>query len=119
MSASCSGTGGSARGSSSASATNRAPRFLVQHQKHVLAVLAPVTRDLPQAGAVQQRRLDLPKMLLLPLAHEIHQLVEDDCALFRPEHRAGRKLVEHHEVELLGQHPMVAALRLLDAMQMR
>ena len=58
-------------------------------------------------------------MLLLPFAHKVHERVEHDRALLRPEHVAGRERVQHHEVELLGQDAMVARLGFLEAMHVR
>ena len=62
-------------------------RLVVEHEEHVLAVLAPVPRDLPQPLVVEQRRLDLVEVVALPLANEVVERVEQHRAALRPERR--------------------------------
>ena len=78
-------------------------RLVVEHEEHVLAVLAPVPRDLPQPLVEQQRRLDLVVVVALQLAQIIVDRVDDDRAALRPEHGARRELMEHEQVELLAR----------------
>ena len=93
--------------------------LVVEHEEHVLAVLAPVARDLPQRLVVEQRRLHLVIVVALQLAQVIVDRVDDDRAALGPEHGARRELVEHEEVELAPDDAMVAPLRLLDAEDVR
>ncbi len=92
-------------------------RLLVEHHEHVLAVLAPVSRQLPQHLVEDERRLDLPERARLPLAHVIGQQVVQRRPALGPEGRARRRRMEHEEVELLADAPMVALPRLLQPVQ--
>ena len=89
--------------------------LVLRDQEHVVAVLLPVARDLPELGVVDERRLHLeiaaPRVLA---SAEILELVPDHHAPGMPERRAGRVLVEVDEVELASEPPVVTALRLLD-----
>ncbi len=89
----------------------------VENEEHVLAILAPMSRDLPQPLVVHEGRPDLVKIVALPLADEIGDRVVQHRAALGPEHGAGRERVHHEQVELLAEHAMVALLRLLDAVR--
>jgi hypothetical protein len=86
----------------------------VEHEEHVLPVLAPVTAHLPQALVEEERGLHL---LVAVLEHELpHEAREDgvECgALGGPEGGPGRERVEVEEIELRAQPAVVALLGLL------
>ena len=79
------------------------PGLVVEHEEHVLLVLAPVPGDLPEPLVVEQRRLDLLVPVALQLPHELVQQVVERRAAVGPERRARRERMEHEEVELLAQ----------------
>ena len=94
------------------------PRLLVEHQEHVLPVLAPVPGALPEQLVVEQRRLDfLVARPLLQLADVVVDLPVDRRAPVGPERGARRGGMEHEEVELLAQPPVVALARLLEPVE--
>ncbi len=92
-------------------------RLAVEHQEHVLLVLPPVPRLLPQLLVVQQRRLDLLERLALPLADEPLQRVVQRGALGSPEHAAGGHREQLEQLERLAQHAVVALARLLQPVE--
>ena len=94
-------------------------RFVVQHQKHVLAILAPMSRLLPQRLVIQQRRLDLLERLLLPLAHERFQRVVEHRALGRPEYCTRRHGEQLEQIERSTQHAVITLLRFLQLIEVR
>ena len=83
----------------------------------MFTVLPPVTRLLPQLLRVQQRRLHLQEVLLLPLPYESLDGVVERRSLGRPERRARRDRVKLEEVQLLAETAVVPALRLLETVQ--
>ena len=91
--------------------------LVVEHEEHVLLVLAPVPGDLPERLVVEQRRRDFVVVVALQLAQEVVDRVVDDRAALGPERRAGRERMEHEQVELLAEHAVVAPLRFLDAVE--
>ena len=91
--------------------------FLVEHQEHVVAVDAPVPRDLPERLVVQQRRHDLFVIVALQFTQVLVDRVDQRRAALRPERRARRVRMEHEEIERLAEHAVVAALGLLDPVQ--
>ena len=92
-------------------------RLVVQHEEHVLLVLAPMPRDFPQRLVVEQRCFDLLIAVALHLAEIAVQRVDHGRATFRPEGGARRERVEEEQVQLLAQASMVALLRFLDPVQ--
>ena len=91
--------------------------LVVEHEEHVLAVLPPVARLLPQLLGVEERRLDLEVRLALPLADELLQRVVQHGAAGGPEGGAGRHREELEKVERATDHPMVAPLGFLHPVQ--
>src|SRR5690606_20328873 len=89
------------------------------HEEHVLAVLPPVPRLLPELLRVEERRLDLEEVVALPLAHELLERVVELRAARRPERGAGGVREELEEVQLLAEHAMVALARLLEPVEVR
>src|SRR6266540_3322528 len=86
--------------------------------EHVLPELVPVTGGPPEVGVVELRRADLVVAALGVLAPaEILEHVPDHHAARMPEGHPGRELGEVDEGEILGEPPVVAALRLLEPMQ--
>ncbi|GJE70498.1 hypothetical protein CHKEEEPN_2036 [Methylorubrum podarium] len=85
--------------------------------EHVLAVPAPVAGGLPQRLVEDLRRVHLGVVAFQAAAHVGDQLLEDRPALGVPEHDAGPLLLEVEEVHLLAQAPVVAALGLLQPVQ--
>ncbi len=65
-------------------------RLTIEHEEHVVLVLSPVPRLLPEHLVVQERRLHLEERFLLALPDEGFQGVVERRALGRPECRAGR-----------------------------
>ena len=94
-------------------------RLGVEHEEHVLAILAPVAGLLPERLVVQQRCLDLLEMATLALAHEVDERVVEEGATLGPEHGAGGQGTHHVQIELAPELAMVASLRLLDAKEIR
>ena len=92
-------------------------RLLVQDQEHVLAVLAPVSGRLPQHLVEQERGLDLPERLGLPLADEVHQQVVERRAPLGPEGGPGGGGMEGEEVELPSDAAVVPLPGLLQPVQ--
>ncbi len=84
------------------------------HQEHVLLVIVPVARLLPQLLVDQDRRGDflVPARVQL-LADEPLQLAHDRPAPGQPDRRPRRDLVEDVEVQLAPELAVVALLRLL------
>src|SRR5215471_1204678 len=94
-----------------------AERLLLDLQlEHVLAVVLPVPRLLPQLLVHEHGRGDL---LVAPrvevLAGELLELPDEHHPSGEPEGRPRRHLVELEEVELAAELAMIALLRLLDA----
>ena len=84
----------------------------VLHEKHVLAVLAPVPADLPEALVVHEGRLHfLVAIAQAKRAHRVRQNVEEQRAFVRPEDRAGRERMEMEEVQLLAELAVVPLAR--------
>src|SRR5947208_9442587 len=85
------------------------------HQEHVLLVIVPVARLLPELLVDQDRRRDLlvPARIEL-LAHETLELTHHHPAVGQPHRRSRRDLVEDEEVQLAAELAMVALLRLLE-----
>ena len=83
-------------------------------QEHVLAVVLPVARPLPERLADERRRVDLlvaaPR---LQIAHGATQRLVQRPALRMPEGGPRRDVVEREEVELHAELAVVALLRLL------
>src|SRR5262249_58396247 len=89
------------------------------YEEHVLAVIIPVPRLLPQLLVDEDRRGDL----LIPrgveiLAHEALELAHDRPAARQPDRRPRRDLVEDEEVELAPELAVVALLGLLQTPEM-
>src|SRR5881394_2140569 len=78
-------------------------RFLVLDQEHVLAILAPMPRRLPERCVVDERGLDLLVVVALQLAEILEQTVEQDRAALRPEYRARRRRMHHEQIELAAE----------------
>ena len=86
----------------------------------VLLVVLEVARGLVGLLVVEQRRLHLEVAAARVLAPaEVLELVPDDHPLRVPERRARRMVGEVEEVELHAEPPVVAALRLLDPLEVR
>ena len=84
-------------------------------QEHVLAVVLPVPRGLPERLVVNQRRLDfVVARREQHVAHVRRQQVVDERALAQPQGRAGRVRMEREEAEVLADPAMVPLLRFLD-----
>jgi hypothetical protein len=84
--------------------------------EHVLRVVLPVPRLLPEPLVHENGSRDLLIASgVLELPRVALELPEDHHALGQPEGRARRDVVEHDEVELAAELPVVAPLRLLDA----
>ena len=84
--------------------------------EHVLGVVLPVPRLLPEPLVDEDRGRDLlvaPGVLHLPRV--TLQLPEHDHALREPEGRPGGDVLEHEEVQLPAELPVVPALGLFDA----
>ncbi|MDF9793714.1 hypothetical protein M2440_004415 [Methylorubrum extorquens] len=86
-------------------------------REHVLAVPAPVAGGLPQRFVEDLRRVHLGVVALQAAAHIGDQLLEDRPALGVPEHDARPLLLEVEEIHLLAQPPVIAALGLLQPVQ--
>ena len=85
---------------------------------HVVAVLVPVARLLPELDVVEDRRAHLLVAAAFVLvAPQPGQLVPDRHARRLPERRAGRELGEHEQAELAAQLPVVARTRLLEPLE--
>src|SRR3989454_6479921 len=84
------------------------------HQEHVLLVIVPVARLLPQLLVDQDRRGDflVPARVQL-LADEPLQLPHDRPAPGQPDRRPRRDLVEDVEIQLAPELAVVTLLRLL------
>ena len=81
----------------------------VEHEEHVLLVLAPVAGDLPQPLVEQQRRLDLDVAVGQgQLPHVARQHVVERRAFVGPEGGPGREGVEVEEIELSPQPAVIA-----------
>src|SRR3989304_6106584 len=86
--------------------------------EHVLPVVIPVPRLLPQPLVNQDGRGDLlvaPRVVHVP--PEGLQLAEDDHPLGQPERGPRGDILEYEEVELPPQLPVVALLGLLEPPQ--
>ena len=89
-------------------------RLRVEHQEHVLAVLAPVAAPLPEHLVEHERRLDLlVAVAQAEAAHRVRQGVEEQRSAVRPEHRSRCRGMEGEEIQLLAQLAVVALARLL------
>src|SRR5262249_23046487 len=87
---------------------------------HVLAVVEPVAGPLPQLGGQDVRSADLDvaaRQDLLP--HVLDERVEADGPLRQPEREPGRLGQEREELHLLPDLAVVAALGLLQTMEVR
>ena len=86
--------------------------------EHVLLVLLPVARRAPQLGVVKLRRTHLLVAALGVLAPaQVLEDVPDHHPLRVPERHSRRELREVEELQVLAESPVVAALRLLDPVQ--
>ena len=95
-----------------------APRS--RHVEHVLAVLAPVARHLPERLVEEQRRLHLARSRSASSSARIARTaVVEHRALRQPEGRARRLRMEDEQLELLAELAVVALLRLLEQLQVR
>ena len=88
--------------------------FDLDHE-HVVPVVIPVARLLPEPLADEDRRRDL----LVPtgvevLTHEPLELAHHGPAVRQPEGRAGRDVVKREQIELAPELAVVALLRLLE-----
>ena len=85
-------------------------------REHVLAVVLPVARLLPQALVEDLRALDLlVARVAIDAAHVLLDGLPQGPALGMPEHHAGRDLVDVEQVEFLAEPAVVALLGFLDA----
>ncbi len=85
---------------------------------HVVVELLVVARGLEQIRAEELRRHDLAiAVLRIEIAHEADELVVERHALRQVERRAGRERIEVEEAELGADAAVIAALRLLDALE--
>ena len=86
--------------------------------EHVLAVVLPMARHLPELAVDQERRLDL---LIAgasdPAADIVFQRAIERIALRVPEHLADGLFLHVEEVHLAADLAVVALLRLLDALE--
>ena len=86
---------------------------------HVVAVLLPVARLLPELDVVEDRRLHLAVAArAVLLAPELREPVPDHHPGGRPEGAPGRELGEEEEPELAPELAVVARARLLEALEM-
>ncbi len=86
--------------------------------EHVLAVVLPVARGLPELAVDQQRRLHLVVAGVLELApHIVFQRAVQGPALRMPEHLAHRLVLDMEQVERAAELAVVALLGLLDHLQ--
>ncbi len=90
-----------------------------QHgREHVLAVVLPVARKLPEVLLHHVGRVDLHVAgALLRAAHVGDQGLEQRPALRMPEHRARRLLLEMEKVHLAAELAVVALLGFLELLQ--
>ena len=96
------------------------PVLAVRHEEHLVLELLPVARRHPGLDVVHERRLHLDVAALQVLAPaEVLEHVPDDHALGVPERHPRRVVGEVEEVELRPQPAVVAALRLLEALEVR
>src|SRR6266853_3100204 len=88
--------------------------------EHVLPVILPVARFLPQAP-VEDLRAAHFEITVVPVdaAHVLLDLLPDRPAFRMPEHHARGFLLKVEEIQLRTQPPVVALLRLLDHAQVR
>src|SRR6266852_2860910 len=88
--------------------------------EHVLPVVLPVARFLPQA-AVEDLRAAHFEITVVPgdAAHVLLDLLPDRPALRMPEHHARSFFLKMEKIQLRAQPPVVALLRLLDHAQVR
>ena len=85
-------------------------------EEHVLPVMRPVPGGLPQRLVEDDRRFHLGVARRDEhSAHVIREQVVEQRALLEPERRARRPLVEHEELLLATDLPVVALLRFFDA----
>ena len=85
---------------------------------HVVAVLLPVARLLPQLDVVEDRRLDLAVAAREVLrAPQLREAVPDDHPVRLPERHARRQLGEHEQVQLAPQLAVVARAGLLEPLE--
>ena len=90
------------------------------NQEHVFLVVRPVAARDPQALVVDDGRGNfLIAVRLVNAAPEFQQRVEELPAARQPVGHAGRRLVEHEEVELRPDLLVVALLRVLDEREVR
>mmetsp|Transcript_37514 Transcript_37514/g.87440 ORF Transcript_37514/g.87440 Transcript_37514/m.87440 type:complete len:538 (+) Transcript_37514:6674-8287(+) len=86
--------------------------------EHVLAILVPVPRLLPQALVQDLRALDLQvAVVAVDAAHVLLHLLPDRPALGVPEHDARRVLVDVEQVQLLAELAVVALLGFFEQRQ--
>lgn len=83
--------------------------FLDVKGEHVLLVVTPMTRNLPEVGLVDIGSHDLDETTLLVLAlDEVQQGVVDTHTVGQEEGRAGRNLIEEEELLVLANLSVVA-----------
>ncbi len=94
--------------------------LLALRREHVLAVLVPVARLLPEVLVEDLRALDLlVAVVTVHLAHVLLHALPDRPALRVPENRAGGMLVDVEQVEFAAEAAVVALFGLLDALDVR
>src|SRR5206468_280930 len=87
--------------------------------EHVLRVVLPMARLLPESLVDEDRRRDLLVAAHVQrLAHEPLELPDDEPTVGEPERDARRDVVEEEEVQLAPELPVVALLRLLQPPEM-
>ena len=92
----------------------------VRNEEHVVLELLPVARRDPRLDVVEKGRPDLDIAPLRVLAApKLLEHVPDDRALRMPEGHSRRVVGEMEEVEVDPEAPVVAALRLLEALEVR
>ena len=83
--------------------------------EHILSVIEPVPRGLPETAVHHIRRVHLNiARFVLPLAHVIEQLAEQGPTLGMPENRAWRIVAEMEEIELSTDLAVISFLGLLE-----
>ena len=89
-------------------------------EEHVLAIVLPVARRLPERLVEDERRLQLHVAGGEEhLAHVVREDVVERRPLVQPERRARRPPVEGEQPQLFPELAVIALLRFLDALQVR